>query len=97
VWNLHHEIGSLTRGKQADITVIDMCSPHLDGFGDPVAVMALGAGPADVETVIIGGDIIKRDGKLVGAHVGTAHQLMRASRERLQARTAAAERPAALV
>jgi hypothetical protein len=24
---------------------------HLDGFGDPVAVMALGAGPADVETV----------------------------------------------
>jgi 5-methylthioadenosine/S-adenosylhomocysteine deaminase len=86
VWNLHHEIGSLTRGKQADITVIDMRLPHLDGFGDPVAVMVLGAGPADVETVIIGGDIVKRDGKLVGAHVGTAHQLMRASRERLRAR-----------
>jgi 5-methylthioadenosine/S-adenosylhomocysteine deaminase len=97
VWNLHHEIGSLTSGKQADITVIDMRLPHLDGFGDPVAVMVLGAGPADVETVIIGGDIVKRGGKLVGAHIGTAHQLMRASRERLRARTAAAESPAALV
>jgi hypothetical protein len=32
-----------------------MRSPHLDGFGDPVAVMVLGAGPADVETVIVGG------------------------------------------
>ena len=97
VWNLHHEIGSLTRGKQADITVIDMRPPHLDGFGDSVAVMVLGAGPADVETVIVGGDIVKRDGKLIGPHVAEAFQLMRASRERLRARTAAAERPAALV
>src|SRR5580658_545782 len=86
VWSLEDEVGSLTPGKQADVTVIDMRLPHLDGFGDPVAVMVLGAGPADVETVIIGGDIVKRDGKLVGAHVGTAHQLMRASRERLRAR-----------
>lgn len=32
VWNLHDGIGSLTQGKQADITVIDMRSPHLDGL-----------------------------------------------------------------
>ena len=43
--------------------------PRLDGFSDPVAVMVLGAGPADVETVIVDGDVIKRDGKLVGDHV----------------------------
>ncbi len=67
VWNLDDQIGSLTPGKQADIAVIDMRSPHLDGFGDPVAVMVLGAGPADVETVIVGGDVVKRDGRLVGA------------------------------
>jgi hypothetical protein len=36
---------------------------------DPVAVMVLGAGPADVETVIVEGDVVKRDGKLVGANV----------------------------
>ena len=62
VWNLDDQIGSLTPGKQADIAIIDMRSPHLDGFGDPVAVLVLGAGPADVETVIVGGDVVKRDG-----------------------------------
>jgi 5-methylthioadenosine/S-adenosylhomocysteine deaminase len=84
VWNLQDEIGSLTPGKRADITVIDMRSPHLDGFGDSVAVMVLGAGPADVETVIVGGEVLKRDSKLVGSHVNKAQELMRASRERLR-------------
>jgi 5-methylthioadenosine/S-adenosylhomocysteine deaminase len=85
VWHLEDEIGTLTPGKQADIAVIDMRSPHLDGFGDPVAVMVLGAGPADVETVIVGGDIVKRDGKLADDHVGHALELMHAARERLRA------------
>ena len=95
VWNLQDEIGSLTPGKQADVTVIDMRSPHLDGYGDVIATMVLGAGPADVETVIVGGDVLKLDGKLVGDHVGKARDLMLASRERLRAREAAAERAAA--
>jgi 5-methylthioadenosine/S-adenosylhomocysteine deaminase len=97
VWNLQDEIGSLTPGKQAHITVIDMRSPHLDGFGDNVAVMVLGAGAADVETVVFGGEVVKRDGKLMGAHVNKAHALMRASRARLRERTAAAEKSAAHV
>jgi 5-methylthioadenosine/S-adenosylhomocysteine deaminase len=84
VWNLDEEIGSLTPGKQADLAIVDMRSPHLDGFGDPVAVMVLGAGPADVETVIVGGDVVKRDGQLVGAHVKRAHQLMHATQDRLR-------------
>lgn len=91
VWNLENEIGSLTPGKRADVTIIDMRSPHLDGYGDSIATMVLGAGPADVETVIVGGDIIKRDGQLVGAHISKAHELMLASRERLRARKIAAE------
>jgi 5-methylthioadenosine/S-adenosylhomocysteine deaminase len=85
VWHLENEIGTLTPGKQADIAVIDMRSAHLDGFGDPVAVMVLGAGPADVETVIIGGDIVKRDGKLVGDRAGHALELMHATRQHLGA------------
>ena len=85
VWHLEDEIGTLTPGKQADIAVIDMRSPHLDGFGDPVAVMVLGAGPADVETVIVGGDVVKRDGKLAGDHVDHALELMHAAREHLRA------------
>jgi 5-methylthioadenosine/S-adenosylhomocysteine deaminase len=85
VWHLEDEVGTLTPGKQADITIIDMRSPHLDGFGDPVAVMVLGAGPADVETVIVGGDVVKRDGVLVGDHVEQARKLMHATRHHLDA------------
>ena len=36
-------------------------------------------------TVIVGGDIIKRDGKLAGDNVGHALELMHAARERLRA------------
>jgi 5-methylthioadenosine/S-adenosylhomocysteine deaminase len=85
VWHLEDQVGTLTPGKQADITVIDMRSPHLDGFGDPVAVMVLGAGPADVETVIVGGDVRKRAGALTGDHIGRARELMHATRRRLRA------------
>ena len=53
--------------------------------GDPVGVMILGAGPADVETVIVGGDVVKRDGKLAGDQVGHALELMYAARNRLRA------------
>jgi 5-methylthioadenosine/S-adenosylhomocysteine deaminase len=59
--------------------------------------MVLGAGPADVETVIVGGDVIKRGSQLVGDHVSKARRLMLASRERLRAREAAAESTAARV
>jgi cytosine/adenosine deaminase-related metal-dependent hydrolase len=92
VWKMEHEIGSLTPGKQADVTVIDMRSPHLDGYGDSIATMILGAGAADVETVIVGGDVVKRHGQLVGEHVEKARELMLASRERIRIREAAAGR-----
>src|ERR1700678_2936823 len=94
VWDMEKEVGSLTPGKQAEVTVIDMRSPHLDGYGDCIATIVLGAGPADVETVVVGGDIVKRGGQLVGEHIGKARQLMLASRERLRAREAAAQEAA---
>ena len=84
VLSMDDEVGSLTPGKLADITLIDLRSPHLDGYGDEVAVAVLGAGPADVETVIVGGDIVKQDGRLVGKHVETARELMREARVRLR-------------
>jgi hypothetical protein len=47
--------------------------------------MVLGAGPADVETVIVGGDVVKRDGKLAGDHVDQALERMHAARAHLRA------------
>jgi 5-methylthioadenosine/S-adenosylhomocysteine deaminase len=85
VLTVDHEIGSLTPGKRADITIVDMRSPHLDGIGDPVAMLGLGAGAADVDTVIVGGDVVKRHGTLLGVHVEKALGLMHDSRQRLTA------------
>jgi 5-methylthioadenosine/S-adenosylhomocysteine deaminase len=85
VLGLADQTGSLTPGKQADIAIIDMRSPHLDGFGDPVAMLGLGAGPADVETVLIAGEFVKRDGVLVGAHAAQARDLMHETQARLRA------------
>ncbi len=84
VWNMQDEIGSLTPGKQADIITVDMTSPHLDGYGDPVATLVLGAGPADVETVIVGGEIVKQGGKLVGSQIDAARNLMHETQGRLR-------------
>jgi 5-methylthioadenosine/S-adenosylhomocysteine deaminase len=48
--------------------------------------MVLGAGPADVETVIVAGDVVKRDRQLVGAHVKRAHHLMHQTQDRLRSK-----------
>jgi len=87
VWHLDHEVGSLTPGKQADIAIIDMRPPHLDGFGDPVATLVIGAGAADVETVIVGGEIVKADGTLLPSLAERARELMYESRAKLRDRT----------
>ncbi|CAK7280160.1 amidohydrolase family protein [Streptomyces sp. RM1] len=87
-WHLDDEIGTLTPGKRADIAVVDMRAPHLDGYGDPVATLVLGAGPSDVETVLVGGDVVKDSGVLVGPHARTARELVAASRRRIAERMA---------
>jgi 5-methylthioadenosine/S-adenosylhomocysteine deaminase len=48
----------------------------------------LGAGPADVETVIVGGEVVKAGGKLVGPYAETARELMWESRRRIAERAA---------
>jgi 5-methylthioadenosine/S-adenosylhomocysteine deaminase len=85
-WRMDAEIGSLTVGKQADIAIVDMRAPHLDGFGDPVTTLVMGAGAADVTTVIVEGELIKHEGSLLEPLASRARQLMHESRDRLRAR-----------
>jgi cytosine/adenosine deaminase-related metal-dependent hydrolase len=85
-WRMDGEIGSLTPGKQADIAIVDMRTPHLDGFADPVTTLVMGAGAADVETVIVAGELIKHQGSLRAPLAERARRLMHESRDRLRAR-----------
>jgi cytosine/adenosine deaminase-related metal-dependent hydrolase len=76
--------GSLTPGSAADVIIIDMRGPHLDGFDDPALALLLGAGAADVETVLVGGEIVKDGGVLVGPSIDQTRELLAASRAHLR-------------
>jgi 5-methylthioadenosine/S-adenosylhomocysteine deaminase len=55
------EVGSLEPGKKADLILVDMLNPYLTPTKDPLTSIVLYATPADVDTVIVDGQILKRD------------------------------------
>lgn len=59
------DLGIIAEGAKADLLVWDGESPALLGWRDPVAAVMLHASIADIEQVIVGGEFVKRDGKLV--------------------------------
>jgi 5-methylthioadenosine/S-adenosylhomocysteine deaminase len=75
-------VGSLTPGKQADIVLIDATAINVAPLIDPVAAVVLSADVSNVETVIVGGVVRKRDGRLV-ADVSRARSLVESSRDHL--------------
>src|SRR5438045_5948909 len=76
---LEDRTGSLTPGKQADVVVIDGKAPGTAPVIDPVATVVLAADVSNVDTVIIGDKVHKRDGKLV-ANFARARELVERSR-----------------
>ena len=69
-FGLPHEIGSLEAGKKADIVLIDLDSPFLAPVHRIQSALVFNAGPADVDTVIVGGRVAVRGGHLVGVDLG---------------------------
>jgi len=65
---LERTTGSITVGKHADLVLTRTDSTHMAAVCDPVAALVLYAGPGDVDTVWVGGDVVKRSGTLVGHH-----------------------------
>jgi cytosine/adenosine deaminase-related metal-dependent hydrolase len=59
------QIGSLTPAKQADITIYDTADLNLF-LAEPTAALVQSAHPGNVHTVIVAGQIVKRDKHLVG-------------------------------
>lgn len=94
VVGLEDRTGSLTPGKQADLVVIDGTAPGVAPVIDPVGAVVLSADTSNVDTVIVGGTIHKRGGRLL-ADWDRARAAVQASsdhlREALERRNAAAE------
>lgn len=58
--------GSLRPGKQADLVLLRTDTPGMAAAHDPIAAVVLCAGTAAVDTVLVGGRVVKRDGRLTG-------------------------------
>jgi cytosine/adenosine deaminase-related metal-dependent hydrolase len=85
VAGLETAVGSLTPGKQADVVLTRADGLHMVPAVDPVAALVLYANAADVDTVLVGGRVLKRGGRLVGVDwPGLAERLIRSS-ERVRA------------
>jgi len=62
--NVGDEIGSLEPGKRADVILLDVDKPKFAPLTNIPAHLANNAAPADVETVIVDGDVVMRDGEV---------------------------------
>jgi 5-methylthioadenosine/S-adenosylhomocysteine deaminase len=58
-------VGSLEKGKQADIIILDIHQPHLTPFYHPYSHLVYAANGSEVRTSIINGRIIMRDGIMI--------------------------------
>lgn len=76
------ELGRLASGCLADLVLL-RTGPYGMSLGDPAAHVALQATPADVDTVIIGGTVKKRAGRLTDLDPAEAAAATRRVRERV--------------
>ncbi|MBW2168267.1 MAG: amidohydrolase family protein, partial [Deltaproteobacteria bacterium] len=63
VLGLENEIGTLEKGKKADIIVLDLHNPHLCPVYDPVSVIVYSANGSDVKDVVVNGKVLMKDRK----------------------------------
>lgn len=79
VCDIEDRTGSLTPGKQADIVLIRCDHSNTYPIIDPVSTVVLQADTRNVDTVMIAGKVVKRDGQLVGADLRRARDLAASS------------------
>jgi 5-methylthioadenosine/S-adenosylhomocysteine deaminase len=80
---LDSEIGSLTPGKAADLIAFDTAGLNFTPRNDPVAAIVLHAHSGNVDTVIVAGRVLKRDGKLLDESAARARRLAEQSRDHI--------------
>ncbi|HYN70383.1 MAG TPA: amidohydrolase, partial [Candidatus Eisenbacteria bacterium] len=72
----------ITPGKKADLVIIETKSPNIAPVIDPVGAIVCAADISNVDTVLIDGKVMKRNGKLVQELSGP-RRLVEASRDYL--------------
>lgn len=80
---LAHAIGTLTPGKQADLIMVRTDGVAVFPLTDAVGTIVQAVERADVDTVMVAGQLRKRGGKLIGVDVAKLHAEAVASRDYL--------------
>lgn len=83
--HMEKEIGSLEKGKKADVILISMDEPNAVPMYDIYAQLAYALKASDVETVLIGGRLVMRDHKLLTVNQEQAMAKAREYRKKIAA------------
>ncbi|MGI8335967.1 amidohydrolase family protein [Actinomadura scrupuli] len=75
--------GSLRPGKQADLLLLRTDTLAMAPAHDPIGAVVLSADTSAVDTVLVGGRVVKRDGRLLHHDVGSLLAALAESAERL--------------
>jgi 5-methylthioadenosine/S-adenosylhomocysteine deaminase len=78
---LDHKVGSLAPGKQADIVLLKTDAINTAPVIDPHATIVTFADTANVDSVFVAGEAVKRDGQLVGVDMKSTVQKLEESRD----------------
>jgi len=62
--------GSLVPGKRADLIMVNTRAVNMGVFTEPSHMLVEAAQPSNVDTVVVDGRILKRDGRLTAVNVG---------------------------
>jgi len=79
---LERKIGTLTPGKEADIILLRTDRLNVMPFNNAVGAVVTSMGPQNVDTVLIAGKVVKRNGQLVGVDINRVARLGREAQER---------------
>jgi len=77
--------GSLTPGKAADVILLRADDPTVFPVTDPAGTIVTAGHPGLVDTVIVAGRTVKRDGRLLGVDLPRLQSRLLASRDRIAA------------
>ncbi len=80
---LGDRIGSLTPGKKADVILVRATDLNMIPLSDVVGTLIGCASGRNVDTVIVDGKVVKRDGKLVDIDTARVGRLLVEARDRM--------------
>jgi cytosine/adenosine deaminase-related metal-dependent hydrolase len=80
---LDARIGTLTPGKDADIIIVETDSSNVVPLNNPLGSLVLACYPANVDTVLVAGNVVKRFGKLCNVDMNRVRQLADDSRDHI--------------